>query len=37
MIDSMETYSPTPEALYVKNVVAVVVERDWELHQLDVK
>ena len=36
-IDFMETYSPTPEALCVKTVVAVAVERDWELRQLDVK
>ena len=37
-VDFMETYSPTPEALCVKTVVAVVaVERDWELRQLDVK
>ena len=33
----METYSPNPEALCVKTVVAVAVERDWELRQLDVK
>ena len=33
----METYSPTPEALWVKTVGAVAVERDWELRQLDVK
>ena len=36
-VDFMETYSPTPEALCVKTVVAVAVERDWELRQLDVK
>ena len=35
--DFVETYSPTPEALCVKTVVAVAVERDWELRQLDVK
>ena len=33
----METYSPTPEALCVKTMVDVAVERDWELRQLDVK
>ena len=36
-VDFMETYSPTSEALYVKTVVAVAVERGWELRQLDVK
>ena len=35
--DFMETYSPTPEALCVKTVVAAAVEREWELRQLDVK
>ena len=33
----MDTYSPTPEALCVKTVVAVAVERDWELRQRGVK
>jgi histone deacetylase 1/2 len=32
----METYSLTPQALCVKTVVVVAVERDWELRQLDV-
>ncbi|CAN0243250.1 unnamed protein product, partial [Ascophyllum nodosum] len=36
-VDFMETCSPTPEALHVKTAVAVAVERDWELRQLDVK
>ena len=36
-VDFMETYSPTPEALYVKTVVAVAIERDWELRRVDVK
>ena len=36
-VDFMEIYSPTPEALCVKTVVAVAVERDWEQRQLDVK
>ena len=36
-VDFMETYSPTPEALCVKTVVAVTVGREWELRQLDVK
>ena len=36
-VDFIETYSPTPEALCVKTVVAVAVEHDWELRQLDVK
>ena len=36
-IGFMKTYSPTPEALCVKTVVAVAVERDWELRQLNVK
>ena len=36
-IDFTETYSPTSEALCVTSVVAVAVERDWELRQLDVK
>ena len=36
-VDFMETYSPTPKALCVKTVVAVTVEREWELRQLDVK
>ena len=36
-VDFMETYSPTPETLCVKTVVAVALERDWELRQLDVK
>ena len=36
-VDFMETYSPIPEALCVKTVVTVAVERDWELRQLDVK
>ena len=35
-VDFMETYSPTPKALSVKTAVAVAVERDWELRQLDV-
>ena len=34
--DFMETYSFPPEALCVKTVVAVAVERDWELRQLDI-
>ena len=33
----METYSPTPEVLCVKTMMAVAVECDWELRQLDVK
>ena len=36
-VDFMETSSPTPEALCVTTVVAVAVERDWELRQVDVK
>ncbi|CAN0367476.1 unnamed protein product, partial [Ascophyllum nodosum] len=36
-VDFMEIYSPTPKALCVKTVVAVTVEREWELRQLDVK
>ena len=36
-VDFMNTYSPTPEALCVKIVVAVAVERDWELRQRGVK
>ena len=30
-VDFIEICSPTPEALCVKTVVAVAVERDWEL------
>ena len=36
-VDFMKIYSPTPEKLCVKTVVAVAVERDWELRQLDVE
>ena len=36
-VDSMETYSPTPEVFCVKTVAAVDVEPHWELRQLDVK
>ena len=36
-VDSMETYSPTPEVFCVKTVAAVAVEPHWELRQLDVK
>ncbi|CAN0367105.1 unnamed protein product, partial [Ascophyllum nodosum] len=36
-VDFMETYSPTTEALRVKTVVAVTVERDWKVRQPDVK
>ena len=36
-VDFLETYAPTPAASSVKLLVAVAVENDWELRQLDVK
>ena len=36
-VDFLEAYAPTPAASSVKLLVAVAVENDWELRQLDVK
>ena len=36
-VDFLEIYAPTPAASSVKRLVAVAVENDWELRQLDVK
>ena len=33
----LEAYAPTPAASSVKLLVAIAVENDWELRQLDVK